>query len=162
MRQSDTLLFDSDSSHAYNYSKQEQASYNAHYSTVGFHPMATFDGPIGDFLKAQLRPGNDYTSNDVVTFLRSLLEHYNETFTETSALVRGDSGFAVPDLYELCEKESVYNIIRLKLNAKLKILAEELHQTSEILDVSVTESYVEESIYQAATWSTPRRIIIQS
>ena len=162
MRQSDTLLIDLDSSHADTYGKQEQASYNAHYGTVGFHPLVAFDGLTGDFLKAQLRPGHVYTSNGVVDFLRPLLEHYNETFPETSMLVRGDSGFAVPDLYELCEKESVYYIIRLKSNAKLKVLAEELHPTHEIRDVSVTESYVEESIYQAATWSTPRRVIIQS
>ena len=162
MRQSDTLLIDLDSSHVDTYGNQEQASYNAHYGTVGFHPLVAFDGLTGDFLKAQLRPGHVYTSNGVVDFLRPLLEHYNETFPETSMLVRGDSGFAVPDLYELCEKESVYYIIRLKSNAKLKVLAEELHPTHEIRDVSVTESYVEESIYQAATWSTPRRIIIQS
>ena len=162
MRQSDTLLIDLDSSHADTYGKQEQASYNAHYGTVGFHPLVAFDGLTGDFLKAQLRPGNVYTSNGVVDFLRPLLEHYNETFPETSALVRGDSGFAVPGLYELCEQESVYYIIRLKSNPKLKALAEELHPTHEIHDVSVTESYVEESIYQATSWSTPRRIIIQS
>ena len=162
MRQSNTLLIDLDSSHADTYGKQEQASYNAHYGTVGFHPLVAFDGFTGDFLKAQLRPGNVYTSNGVVEFLRPLIEHYNETFPETSALVRGDSGFAVPGLYELCEKESVYYIIRLKSNAKLKALAEELHPTHEIQDVSMTESYVEESIYQAASWSMPRRIIIQS
>ena len=43
MRQSDTLLIDLDSSHADTYGKQEQAAYNAHYGTVGFHPMVAFD-----------------------------------------------------------------------------------------------------------------------
>ena len=162
MRQSNTLLLDLDSSHADTYGRQEQASYNGHYGTVGFHPLVAFDGLTGDFLKAQLRPGNVYTSNGVVDFLRPVIEHYNETFPETSALVRGDSGFAVPALYELCEKESVYYIIRLKANARLKALAEELHPTHEIRDVSVMESYVEESIYQADSWCAPRRIIIQS
>ncbi len=162
MRQSNTLLIDLDSSHADTYGRQEQASYNAHYGTFGFHPLVAFDGLTGDFLKAQLRPGNVYTSNGGVDFLRPLLEHYNETFPETSALVRGDSGFAVPGLYELCEQESVYYIIRLKSNPKLKALAEELQPIHEIHDVSVTESFVEESIYQAASWSMPRRIIIQS
>lgn len=162
MRKTDTLLIDLDSSHADTHGNQENATYNAHYGTVGFHPLVAFDGLTGDFLKAQLRPGNVYTSNGVVDFIRPLIEHYNETFPETSVLVRGDSGFAVPRLYELCEKESVYYIIRLKSNAKLKALAEELHPAHEIRDVTVTERYVEESIYQAASWSTPRRIIIQS
>lgn len=162
VRQSETLIFDLDSTHADTYGNQEKSSYNAHYRTLGFHPLVAFDGLTGDFLKAQLRPGSVYTSNGVVDFMRPLIEHYNETFPEISTLVRGDSGFAVPGLYELCEKESVYYIIRLKSNAKLKALAEELHPTHEVLDVSVTESYVEDSIYQASSWSMPRRIIIQS
>lgn len=162
VRQSETLIFDLDSTHADTYGNQEKSSYNAHYRTLGFHPLVAFDGLTGDFLKAQLRPGSVYTSNGVVDFMRPLIEHYNETFPKTSALVRGDSGFAVPALYELCEKESVYYIIRLKSNAKLKALAEELHPTHEVRDVSVTESYVEDSIYQASSWSMPRRIIIQS
>lgn len=162
LRQSDTLLIDLDSSHADTHGKQEQASYNTHYGTVGFHPLVAFDGFTGDFLKAQLRPGNVYTSNNVVEFVRPLLDHYNDQFPETSTLVRGDSGFAVPDLYKLCEEESVYYIIRLKSNAKLKALAEELHPTSEIRDVTQTERYVEDSIYQAGSWPIQRRIIIQS
>ena len=98
----------------------------------------------------------------LLIFMRPLIEHYNETFPETSTLVRGDSDFTVPGLYELCEKESVYYIIRLKSNPKLKALAEELHPTHEVRDVSVTESYVEDSIYQTSSWSMPRRIIIHS
>lgn len=144
-------MIDLDSSHADTYGKQEQASYNTHYGTVGFHPLVAFDGFTGDFLKAQLRPGNVYTSNNVVEFVRPLLNHYNEKFPETSTLVRGDSGFAVPDLYKLCEEESVFYIIGLKSNARLKALAEELHPTSEIRDVTQTERYVEDSIYQAGS-----------
>lgn len=162
LRKTDTLLIDLDSSHADTYGQQENASYNAHYGTVGFHPLVAFDGLTGDFLKAKLRSGKVYTSNGTVDFLRPLLEHYNQTFPETSTLVRGDSGFAVPGLYELCEQESVYYIIRLKSNAKLRALAEELHPGSEIRDVTQTERYVEESVYQANSWSKARRIIIQS
>lgn len=154
-RQSKVLLFDLDSTHSDTYGKQDQSAYNAHYGTVGFHPLVAFDGFTGDFLKAQLCPGNVYTSNGVVDFMRPLIEHYNKKFPETTSLVRGDSGFAVPGLYELCEKESIFYIIRLKSNAKLKSLANELHPIDEIRDVTATESYIEESIYQAASWSKP-------
>jgi len=50
--------------------------------------------------------------------MRPLIEHYNEFFPEKSYLARGDSGFAVPHLNELCETESVYYIIRLRLGYK--------------------------------------------
>ncbi len=161
-RQADTIIFDFDSTHSDTYGKQEQSAYNAHYGTVGFHPLVAFDGLTGDFLKTQLRPGNVYTSNGVVDFMRPLIEHNNERFPETTPLVRGDSVFAVPALYELCEEESVFYIIRLKSNSKLKAIAEELYPIEEIHDVTVSESYTEESIYQATSWSRSRRIIIQS
>ncbi len=99
-RKSQALFIDLDSTHSDTYGNQE-SSFNAHYGTMGFHPLVAFDGATGDFLKAKLRPGNVYTSNGVVEFIQPLIEHYNEIFPETSLFLRGDSGFAVPALYEL-------------------------------------------------------------
>lgn len=161
-RKSETLFIDLDSTHADSYGEQESSSYNAHYGTMGFHPLVAFDGATGDFLKAKLRPGNVYTSNGVVEFIQPLIEHYNDKFPETSLFLRGDSGFAVPALYDLCEKESVYYIIRLKSNAQLQSLAEEYHPSSTPVDISKTECYVEETIYQAKSWLKPRKVIIKS
>ncbi|WEG11150.1 IS1380 family transposase [Pullulanibacillus sp. KACC 23026] len=156
------LILDLDSTHSDAYGKQEESAYNAHYGTVGFHPLVAFDGVTGDFLKAKLRPGNVYTSNGVVDFIQPLIEHYNETFPETSLFLRGDSGFAVPGLYTLCERESVFYVIRLKSNTQLQQLAKEYHPATEPLDISKTECYFEETIYQAKSWDQPRKVIIQS
>jgi len=161
-RESKALIFDLDSTHSDTYGNQESAAYDAHYGTVGFHPLVAFDGVTGDFIKAELRPGNVYTSNGVVDFIQPLLEHYNEKFPDTTPFVRGDSGFAVPALYDLCEKESVYYVIRLKSNANLQRLADELHPSTTPSDVSKMECYYEETIYQAKSWSKPRKVIIKS
>jgi len=161
-RESKALIFDLDSTHSDTYGNQESAAYNSHYGTVGFHPLVAFDGVTGDFLKAKLRPGNVYTSNGVVEFIQPLIEHYNEKFPETISFVRGDSGFAVPDLYDLCEKESVYYAIRLKSNANLQRIAEEIHPSSMPSDVTKTECYFEETTYQAKSWSKPRKVIVKS
>lgn len=161
-RGSKAIIFDLDSTHADTYGEQESASYNTHYGTVGFHPLVAFDGITGDFLKAKLRPGNVYTSNGVVDFVKPLIEHYNEKFPETTPFLRGDSGFAVPALYDLCEDESVYYVIRLKSNAILQRMADELHPATEISDVSKSEHYYEEIEYQAKSWSKSRKVIVQS
>jgi hypothetical protein len=161
-RKSKALIFDLDSTHSDTYGNQESAAYNAHYGTVGFHPLVAFDGVTGDFLKAKLRPGNVYTSNGVVEFIQPLIEHYNEKFPETISFVRGDSGFAVPALNDLCEKESVYYAIRLKSNANLQRIAEEIHPSSMPSDVTKTECYYEENTYQAKSWSKPRKVIVKS
>lgn len=161
-RESKAVIFDLDSTHSDTYGDQEAAAYNSHYGTVGFHPLVAFDGITGDFLKAKLRPGNVYTSNGVVDFIQPLLEHYNEKFPETTPFLRGDSGFAVPALYDLCEQESVYYVIRLKSNPNLQKIANELHPPSVISDVSKAEIHYEETIYQADSWSKARKVIIKS
>lgn len=161
-RGSKALIFDLDSTHSDTYGNQESVAYNSHYGTIGYHPLVAFDGVTGDFLKASLRPGNVYTSNGVVEFIQPLIEHSNEKFPETSLFVRGDSGFAVPALYDLCEKESVYYVIRLKSNATLQQIAKEYHPSSTPTDSTKTECYFEESVYQAKSWSKARKVIIQS
>src|SRR5690625_2002151 len=161
-RGSKSIIFDLDSTHADTYGEQESASFNAHYGTVGFHPLVAFDGITGDFLKTQLRSGNVYTSNGVVDFIEPVIRHYNEKFPETIPFLRGDRGFAVPALYELCEKESVYYVIRLKSNANLQRLASELHTSTTQTDVTKTECYHEVTEYQAGSWSASRKVIIKS
>jgi len=82
-----------------------------------------------------------YTSNGVVEFLQPFIGLYNGKFPETTSFVRGDSGFAVPALYDLCEKESAYYDIRLKSNPNFQRLADALHPSSMPPDVSKTECY---------------------
>ncbi|WP_353949386.1 IS1380 family transposase [Sporolactobacillus sp. Y61] len=159
-RKSRALIIDLDSTHVDTYGKQESSDYNAHYGTIGFHPLVAFDGATGDFLKAKLRPGNRYTSHGVADFVRPILEHYNEHFPETTPFLRGDSGFATPELYELCEEESVYYAIRLKSNAILQRMAEELHPND--ASTGETQCYYEEMAYQAKSWDKPRKVIVQS
>src|SRR5699024_6855109 len=146
-RGAESLILEIDSTHADTYGAQEETAFHAQYGTVRFHPLAAPDGMTGDFVKAKLRAGNAYTSNGVAPCAQPVIEHYNGMFPETPPFLRGDSGFAVPALYELCEEESVSYVIRLKANANLKKLADELHPTVPSADTTQTESYVEETIY---------------
>lgn len=67
-------FLDLDSTHSDTYGNQEEAAYNGHYRTTGYHPLVAFDGLTGDFLKAELRPGNVYTSTGVQEFLEPLCD----------------------------------------------------------------------------------------
>ncbi|MCY3292445.1 IS1380 family transposase, partial [Acinetobacter baumannii] len=97
IRNNTELVIDIDSTHSDTFGRQEQTNYNAHYQTYGYHPLVAFDGLTGDFLKAELRPGNQYTSKGIKAFIEPLLSHYIEALPTTDILVRGDSGFATPE-----------------------------------------------------------------
>lgn len=97
---------------------------STHSDTFAYHPLAAFDGLTGDFLKAELRSGNQYTPKGIKEFILPLLQHYNQSLPNTDILVRGDSGFATPDVYNSCEANSSYYVIKLKNNRKLGQIAE--------------------------------------
>ena len=162
IRNDTDMIIDLDSTHSDTFGRQEQTDYNAHYGTHGYHPIVAFDGLTGDFLKAKLRPGNQYTSKGVKAFLEPLLEHYNQVVPTTDILVRGDSGFATPDIYELCEAYDNEYVIRLKSNRNLTRLADELVFYDDNHPWDEKEIYYHSVPYQAASWTRPRRVCIRS
>ena len=52
-------------------------------------------------------------------FLNPLLEHYNQALPVTAVLIRADSGFATPEIYDLCEEKKHQYVIRLNRNSRL-------------------------------------------
>lgn len=52
------------------------------------------------FLKADLRPGNVYTSKNAKDFVYPLLLEFHEDYPTTDIYLRSDSGFADVMLYE--------------------------------------------------------------
>ena len=162
VRNDTNMIIDLDSTHSDTFGHQEETAYNAHYGTNGYHPLVAFDGLTGDFLKAKLRSGNQYTSNGVKEFLEPLLAHYNQTIPTTDILVRGDSGFATPDVYDLCDLYENQYVIRLKANRNLYRLAEEFVFYDNHHPWDEKEVYYHSVSYQAASWTKSRRVCIRS
>ena len=117
------LLLDLDSTLLDTYGKQEGESFNYHYQSHGCHPLVCYDGMTGDLLKIALRDGNVYSSNGVVEFLQPLLNEFAENCPDIPLFLRGDSGFATPELYRQCEENGISYAIRLKENRILRELA---------------------------------------
>lgn len=155
------FIIDLDSTYTDTFGRQEQANYNAHYQTYGYHPLVAFDGVTGYFLKAQLRAGNRYTSHGVREFITPLLEHYSKKDSYKKLLVRGDSGFATPDLYESCEAVWARYVIRLKNNARLTQLGEQkISYGNNEWDKKEVHYFSVQ--YHAKSWNHVRRVCIQS
>ena len=60
----------------------------------------------GDLLKAELRDGKKYCSNDAELFIEPLLQEYIEC--GITVCLRGDSGFASPKLYIVCKANGAH------------------------------------------------------
>ena len=156
------ILFDVDTTLFPTYGAQEGEAFNYHYQAHGYHPLLCFDGMTGDLLKLELRPGTMYCSNGVAAFMEPLLEEYQTEYPDVALFLRGDSGFATPELYSLCESHHTSYAIRLKENATLRKMTSELD--SELYDMTCEDivSYAVvygEFEYKADSWDYPRRVV---
>ncbi|MGJ9385550.1 transposase, partial [Salipaludibacillus sp. CF4.18] len=92
------------------------------------------------------------------------ISHYKKTYPWATLTIRGDSGFAVPGLYELCEEHETTYAIRLKANKKLTTKAQELEsQLRERTTIHSAAPYVfyKEFSYKAASWNRSRRVVVK-
>lgn len=119
----DIVILDLDSMLLDTYGHQEGEGFNFHYQNHGYHPLVCFDGMTGDLLKIELRDGTAYSSTGVVDFLQPILDEFLEDYWNTSLVLRGDSGFATPELYKQCETNGTFYVIRLKENNILRSYA---------------------------------------
>lgn len=159
------IVLDIDSTNIQTYGSQENSEYIYHYSSNGYHPLVLYNGFNGDLIKFELRKGSVYTSNGVREFLEPVLEWLEKEYPGVDILIRGDSGFATPELYRLSEEYAVNFLVRMKSNATLKKLADECNRTFQELygnDFSHHHVVHDEFNYMAGSWEKERRVICRT
>ena len=158
------MLFDLDSTLLNTYGKQEGEAFNYHYQAHGYHPLLCFDGITGDLLKLELRDGTHYCSKGADQFMIPLMQEFRTKHPSLPLYLRGDSGFASPELYDVCEDNDCKYAIRLKINKALIAFAEDKAEAlrratmRNMVDYAVTYG---EFMYQANTWKHPRRVVFK-
>lgn len=130
------LILDIDSTHFDTYGHQEKTSYNGHYNTNGYHPLIVTELNSGLIISLMMRPGNKYTSTDADKLLCKVLTE----LSDYQILVRGDSGFATPDIFKLTQTFDFDFIIRSKSYSTLTNAAEhEIDPDYQASDVQYSE-----------------------
>lgn len=162
LKKPELVLLDLDSTLLDTYGKQEGQGFHYHYQSHGYHPLVCYDGMTGDLLKIQLRDGTAYSCAGVVEFLQPVLDEFAENYPDIPLFLRGDSGFAAPELYKQCEENGTSYAIRLKENRILRELAAAAEEAlvektrSNMVDYAVEYG---EFQYRAGSWEYPRRVV---
>lgn len=158
----EAIILDLDSTLLDAYGRQEGKAFNFHYRSNGYHPLVCYDGITGDLIKIQLRDGTQYSCTGVIDFLQPILGEYLNNYPEITLLLRGDSGFATPALFQQCEENGTGYVIRLKENGilreKASYLVDELDEITKANKVDYAVVYGE-FMYQAGSWPYERRVV---
>lgn len=159
------IVIDIDSTVDSTHGAQQLSMFNGHHGTWCFLPLLAFvqfDGEPEHFLVgAVLRPGNAGDRKGFLSVLKRLLAKVSDRFGSAEIVVRLDSGFYSPELFDFLEAANVRYAVGIPSNQILAAAAEPLMSKSreESEASGKTATNFGESSYRAGSWSRDRRVI---
>jgi hypothetical protein len=97
---------------------QQLRLFNAYYDDYGFQPIVVFDAE-GRFVTALLRPGKRPSGVEIRGFVRRLIGALRSHWPKVEILLRADSHYASPEVFDWCRKNRVDWVFGLARNAAL-------------------------------------------
>jgi hypothetical protein len=107
---------------------QQLRLFNAYHDDYGFQPIVVFDGE-GRFVTALLRPGKRPGGCEIRAFLRRLVGAIRRLWPRVAILLRADSHYACPEVFDWCRANRVDWLLGLAPNAVLRRHVEALEKT---------------------------------
>jgi hypothetical protein len=158
------VLLDFDATDDPTHGEQEGSFYHGYYEQHMYHPLLVFDGESGHLIGALLRRGNTHASNSAVALLKRVVGGLREEWPEVTIELRADAGFAVPALYDYCEREGITYTIGLITNPRLEELAEGLlDEAAERYETEGQKARLfSEGLYGAGSWEHERRVVYKA
>ena len=161
------LVLDLDASDDPTHGQQVLTGFHGYFDQHQYFPLYAFDGDTGFPLAAWLRPGTVHASCGTVNTLRTIVTQLQAAWPDVLIFVRGDGGFAVPALYEYCEREGLLfafgyssnDILKKRTAAALADLETYYHWYRHVEPEVQRFETIED--YQADTWTQPRRIVVK-
>jgi hypothetical protein len=98
---------------------QQLRLFNAYYDDYGFQPIVVFDGE-GRFVTALLRPGKRPSGVEIRSFVRRLVGAIRGHWPKVEILLRADSHYAAPEVFDWCRANRVDWLFGLAPNVALR------------------------------------------
>ena len=161
------VIIDLDASDDPTHGQQILTGFHGYFDQHQYFPLFAFDGDTGFPLAAWLRPGTVHASCGAVDALDTIVTRLRAAWPNVTILVRGDTGLAVPAVYEYCERHGLRYALGYASNEVLKArtagwLADletyyhwYRHREPHVQRFEVLEDY------QARTWAQARRIVVK-
>lgn len=161
------IVLDLDATDDPAHGQQELEFYHGYYQSHCFLPLLVFaeaDGAPMELLAAVLRPGNAHAGRRSAAVVRRLVRRLRQAFPTAEIVVRADAGFALPEMYRICEDLGLLYAISLPKNPRVRDLSSELMDASRAvaLDTGQKSKLFGELSYAAASWPGERRVVVKA
>jgi len=163
------VILDFDATDDPTHGQQQFAEFHGFYDTHCYLPLlvtAQVDRGPQELLVARRRRGAGHASPGALGGLKRLVARLRQQWPGVLILVRGDSGFALPALYQWCEQQAapVRYLIGLAQNPRLRALAEPHLQAARAEHERTAQKVrrLHDATYAADSWPHERRVLIKA
>ena len=158
------IVIDFDDTADSTYGNQQLTFFNAYHDCHCYMPMHIYEGKTGKLITTILRPGKRPSGKEIVSILKRIVRIIREAWPDVGILIRGDSYYSCPAVYEYCKEHNIRFIFGFKpystLVKRSKTLMAKAKELFELNNRPV-KIYGEFS-YKAGSWETPNRIIVKA
>ena len=143
--------------------RQQLIMFHGYYDQYQYLPIIITCAENDEVVLVGLRHGTCHAALGADDDLRYLVGRFRAVWPDVQIVIRADSGFATPVMYDVCEELGLTFTIGLGMNPRLKKLSDSLLEQA-------IQTYAETGQpqrlflpveYQADTWPRPRPVVIK-
>ena len=159
-----SITLDLDATDDPTHGHQQLTLFHGYYGQYQYFPLIISEPTTKHVFVAWLRPGTVHASIGADDDLLRVVAALRKERPDIAIHVRGDAGFGLPRMYEVCEQNQLTYTFGFSTNARLKKLTDELMQQA-------VEGYAQTKEkqrlftcfdYQCDSWDRPRQVIAKA
>lgn len=158
------IILDIDSYADETHGNQQLTFFNGFHNHYMYHPVMINDAKTGYPVLLELRAGNCHAGKGIKSLLRWLIWRLKQAFPNVRIIMRGDSGFSLPEIVSVCERSGIEYVFGYAKNAvlerKIAFLSEQARL--EFLKTDCSSKLFDDVYYMAGSWNKFRRVIMKA
>jgi len=144
--------------------QQQLSCFHGYFGQHMYFPVLINEASSGYPLVLQLRAGNSHPGKGVAGILRWLFWRLKRAWPEVRIILRGDAGFSLPEILQVCERSVVGYAIGFARNGVLERKIADLLERARLQCIQTGQKarLFDDVYYAAATWDYPRRLVMKA
>jgi hypothetical protein len=158
------LTFDLDAVDDPAHGAQQLVLFHGFFNQYQYFPAFITSADNDQVVVVSLRHGSAHAALGADDDLAYLVQRLRQAWPTVHIRVRGDAGYGMPWMYQVCERLAIEYLFGIGANAVLKRVSEELLEKAvhNYAQTKTPQRLFDAFWYQARTWDVPRWIIVKA
>jgi hypothetical protein len=159
-----SITLDLDATDDPTHGHQQLTLFHGHYGQYQYYPLIISEPTTKHVFVAWLRHGTAHASLGAEDDLMRVVDALRKQRPDIAIHIRGDGGFGLPRMYEVCEENNLTYTFGFSTNPRLKKRTDDLMQQAVLQheQIKAKARLFECFSYQCDSWAHPRTVVAKA